>query len=81
MPQVNVLEAKNNLSRMLRDLEEGREDYFVIARNGTPVARVVPYEHEAATWRLGVAAGEQLIRDGWDLDSCNDEVAELFGVS
>ena len=38
-------------------------------------------EHETATWRIGVAAGEQLICDGWGLDSCNDEVAELFGAS
>ncbi len=39
MVTVNVHEAKTNLSRLLAQVEAGEE--IVIARNGTPVARLV----------------------------------------
>lgn len=29
---------------------------------------------------LGVMKGQKLIADGYDIDECNDEVAQLFGV-
>lgn len=40
MIQVNVHEAKTRLSELLKRVEEGEE--VVIARAGTPVARLVP---------------------------------------
>ena len=39
MPVVNVHQAKTLLSRLLAQVEAGEE--VVIARNGTPVARLV----------------------------------------
>lgn len=30
--------------------------------------------------KLGVLKGQTLIADGYDLDECNDEIAEMFGV-
>ena len=78
MSQVNVLEAKNNLSKLLRKLELGQEEDIVIARNGTPVARLVPYEARTSEKRIGAAKGTKLVKDGWDIDECNDEVAALF---
>ncbi len=39
MVTVNIHEAKTNLSRLLAQVEAGEE--VVIARNGTPVARLV----------------------------------------
>ena len=39
---VNIHEAKTNLSRLLTLVEEGEE--IIIARNGTPVARLQPYD-------------------------------------
>ena len=39
MPTVNVHQAKTHLSRLLVRVEAGEE--IVIARNGTPVARLV----------------------------------------
>ena len=39
MIRVNVHEAKTNLSRLLAKVEAGEE--VVIARSGTPVARIV----------------------------------------
>lgn len=31
--------------------------------------------------KLGILKGETLIVDGYDLDECNDEIAEMFGVN
>ena len=42
MKTVNVHDAKTNLSRLLTEVEAGVE--VVIARNGTPVARIVPFD-------------------------------------
>ena len=30
--------------------------------------------------KLGILKGKTLIADGYDLDKCNDEIAEMFGV-
>lgn len=38
---VNVHDAKSNLSRLLAEVEQGNE--VIIARAGTPCARLVPY--------------------------------------
>ena len=38
--QVNVLEAKNQLSQLIRRVQSG--DEVIIANRGTPVARLVP---------------------------------------
>jgi prevent-host-death family protein len=40
--QVNVHQAKTQLSRLLQDVEAGRE--VVIARAGVPIARLVPWQ-------------------------------------
>lgn len=42
MVTVNVHEAKTHLSRLLADAEAGED--VVIARNGKPVAKLVPYK-------------------------------------
>ena len=44
MTTVNVHEAKTQLSRLLAQVEAGEE--VVIARNGKPVARLVPCEQQ-----------------------------------
>ncbi len=40
--QVNILEAKNRLSELVRAVQSGEE--IVIANRGAPVARLVPVE-------------------------------------
>ncbi len=42
MPVVNVHEAKTNLSRLLVQVEAGED--IIIARSGTPVARLVRFQ-------------------------------------
>lgn len=31
--------------------------------------------------KLGILKGKKLIADGYDLDECNNEIAEMFGVN
>ncbi len=78
MLQKNVLEAKNDLSGLIRMLEEGEEDRIVIARRGQPVVVMVRYEEPPVAKRIGVAEGRRLVADGWDDDDINEEVASLF---
>lgn len=44
MPVVNVHEAKTNLSRLLVKVEAGED--IIIARSGTPVARLVRFQKQ-----------------------------------
>jgi prevent-host-death family protein len=60
MAQVNMLEAKTKLSKLVEAVETGKEREIIIARNGRPVARIMPLEHPAPTRnrRLGLAEGQ-----------------------
>jgi prevent-host-death family protein len=79
MVQVGVLEARNNLSRYVREVECGLENMVIIQRNGVPVAKIVPFEEEhASSRRLGVAKDKMLYRGGWDSKQLDAEIAELF---
>ncbi|OZB74628.1 MAG: prevent-host-death protein, partial [Thiomonas sp. 14-64-326] len=48
MSTVNMLDAKTHLSRLIQSLDQGREREIVIARNGQPVARLLPVEKTGA---------------------------------
>lgn len=56
MTKVNMLEAKTNLSKLVEAVETGKEPEIILARNGKPVARIVPIELEPR--KLGLAEGE-----------------------
>ena len=53
--QVNILEARNRLSQLIKAARAGEE--VVIANRGEPVARLVPAMPTAATARASVKAG------------------------
>ena len=76
MQPVNMLDAKTSLSRLVDDIEQGREREIIIARNGKPAARLVPIDPAPVVKRIGVAKGKFDVPD--DIDLCNDEVAHLF---
>ena len=77
--QVNILEAKTNLSHLIRLIETGKETNIVIARYGKPAAKIVPLVAEPVAQRIGVAKGK--LKSPVDLDEHNDEIASLFGVN
>jgi prevent-host-death family protein len=79
MRTINILEAKSNLSRLVEAVESGAKSEIVIARNGKPVARLVPLANPAAGKRIGLLEGKFKAPKDFDVD--NEVVAELFGKS
>jgi prevent-host-death family protein len=75
MEYVNMHAAKTQLSKLIDALESGREHEITIARNGRPVARLVPARQKRPI-RLGIAKGEFVVPD--DIDRDNAEIARLF---
>ena len=59
--QVNVHEAKTQLSRLLELVEEG--ETVVIARHGQPVAELVP-ARPSTGFPFGIARAEPLVPSG-----------------
>lgn len=80
MPTVNMLEAKTNLSKLVDQIERGQVEEVVLARNGKPVARIVPVGETKPKVRLGIAEGLYPPMSLEDFDSSNAEIARLFGV-
>jgi antitoxin (DNA-binding transcriptional repressor) of toxin-antitoxin stability system len=77
MQNVNMFEAKTNLSKLVEAIESGREDEIVIARNGRPVARLARLKEKPVGQRLGVARGKFVLPDSFDAD--NEAISKLFG--
>lgn len=73
---VNVHEAKTNLSRLLERVQAGEE--IVIARAGTPVAKLVPHVPARKPRQLGSLKGKIWMADDWDSDETNEEIARFF---
>jgi prevent-host-death family protein len=74
MEIVNVHEAKTHLSRLLVKVASGEE--IIIARDGKPVARLVPYETKPKKSWLGSHNGQ-----GWISPDFDDEVdPETWGL-
>ena len=76
MRTVNIFEAKTNFSRLVEAIETGAEAEIVSARNGRPVARLVPVAVAPASRRLGVARGAFVVPDS--LDAATEEIERLF---
>ena len=75
MAQVNVHEAKTQLSKLLARVAAGEE--IVIARDGEPVARLVPVENKPAKRVLGLDEGKVWIADDFD-DPLPPEIQKYF---
>jgi len=73
MLQVSVREAKADLSKFIRLVENKREDEVRIARNGRPVVKIVLINPVPTSKRIGVAEGKFVVPD--DLDAGSEEIA------
>ena len=73
MMQVSVREAKADLSKLIRLIENKTEDEIRIARNGQPIVKIILIQPSPPTKRIGVAEGKFIIPD--DLDAGSDEIA------
>ena len=73
---VNTHEAKSRLSQLIRDAEAGNE--VILARNGQPVAKIIPWpparpERVAGAWAGRVTAGPDLVGSDPDVLALFDD--------
>jgi len=72
--EVNIHEAKTHFSRLLERVAMGEE--VVIAKAGTPVAKLVPVKSAKREFKFGSAKGEFAVPD--DLNKPDPEIEDLF---
>ncbi len=71
--QVNVHEAKTRLSQLLAEVERGCE--VIVARNGKPVAKLVPFPAPAKKrLRLGTWKGRIWMSPDFDAPLSEEEL-------
>ena len=78
MTQVNVLEAKNNLSKLIRMLESGDEDNIVISRNGVPVVQMTLLPKAPKRSIIGAAKKDGDFSWPENFNELDDEIADMF---
>ncbi len=75
MTIVNIYEAKTHLSRLLARVEAGEE--IIIARNGRPIARLMPESRRGDCRTWGLDEGTLDVPD--DIDApLPEDVVDLF---
>lgn len=79
MTQVNMLEAKSHLSKLVKDLELHEEDTVYIARDGKPVVMMVRIPQREATDRFGIAEGLFSVPKAFD--EWDNEIEDIFEES
>ena len=65
--QVNIREAKTNLSNLVRLIETGKEESIIIARHGKPVVKMTIYNDAPVSKRIGIAKGRLKSPENIDL--------------
>ena len=77
MTQVNMLEAKTDLSKLVRSLETYNEDVIYIARDGKPIVMMTRIPQQEASGRIGAAKGILKLPDSFD--EWDKEIEDMFG--
>ena len=75
---VNTHEAKTKLSELLRDVESGVD--VIVARNGRPVAKIIPWPPARPPRTPGAWAGLVDYGDE-DIVTSDDDVLAMFDES
>jgi len=75
MTQYNMLDAKNNLSKICKMLINKEEDYVIIASNGKPVAKIIPYVKSSKRVAGCLKNKYKALNK---IDWFNNEITELF---
>lgn len=76
--KVNMLEAKNSLSRLVEAVESGAEAEVILARNGKPAAKIVPLDAPGKKRRLGLLAGKYPPMDFEAFQAMDAEIEAMF---
>ena len=77
--QVNMLDAKNQLSKLVKAAVAGTE--VIIASNGEPQVRLVPCATSPGLQRWGAWAGQSVGLDDAFSDETDAQARQLFGLS
>lgn len=72
--ELNIHEAKTHFSKLLERVEQGEE--VIIARSGTPIAKVIGLNPVPKKRVLGAAKGMVTFEPGWDNPMTEHELAE-----
>jgi prevent-host-death family protein len=75
MKQVNIYEAKSNLSRLLAEVQAGEE--IVIAKAGKPIADLKPHKPDANRLVFGALA-DSIEFDDEDFEPPDPEILTMF---
>lgn len=79
MTEFNMYEAKTNLSRISKMLEEKKEDCVIISRNGKPILKVTLVNENPRKNFIGCAEGMfEIPEDFDDIDISDDFEGEVF---
>ena len=79
MKQINIHQAKTNLSKLLEKIELGEE--IIIANRGVPkavISKYIPEEEKAKDSPFGRYAGQIEISD--DFNDEDEGINNLFGI-
>lgn len=60
MTKLNIHDAKTNLSKYLKKVEDGEE--VILCRNGEPVAKIIPFAAGGAKPLIGLFKGKIKIK-------------------
>lgn len=72
--QVNILEAKNQLSKLVKAVVAGED--VIIASNGVPMVRLVPIKPRSKLRKPGAWSKLPAPASDWDSPEFNRKVAE-----
>ena len=72
--QINMHEAKSQLSRLVQAVLDGEE--VIIARNGAPVVRITKYAPAKIQRKPGAWEGKLWLADDWDSPGTNRMINE-----
>ncbi|MCF6208227.1 MAG: type II toxin-antitoxin system Phd/YefM family antitoxin [Ghiorsea sp.] len=64
MHQINIHEAKTNLSKLIQEALNGEE--VIIAKGNKPVVKLVPLQQVKKERKLGLAKGKITMSDDFD---------------
>ena len=79
MTQYNMFDAKTNLSKIAKQLEDGEEDYVIVARNGKPLLKITLADQVDVSKRIGFARGLFSVPENFDdIDISSDFEEEIF---
>ena len=73
--EVNIHEAKTNLSRLIERVLQGED--VIIAKAGHPLVRLTRIQPPQPV--LGSARGQVEMKPGWDAPLSAEEIDQIFG--